>query len=62
MSYVLRRADGVTFAFVFNQRDDPADPQGLTYRAVEGSLQAAVNTVTRWPTHDFFDEYLAPPM
>ena len=48
--------------FPFNQRDDQADPQGIAYRAIEGSMQVAVNSVTRWPTHDLFDEYLAPAL
>ena len=57
-SLLVRRWDGLDWAVVFNQRDDPTDRTSSTYFAIDGSLHAAADAVQRWPTHDLFEEYL----
>ncbi len=56
---LVRRFDGLNWAVLFNQRDDPSDTRSTTYGAIDADLHAAAAAVTRWPTHDLFGEYLA---
>lgn len=46
---LVRRYDGLTWAAMFDQRDDPS---GERYRDIDGALHAAADDVTRWPTGD----------
>jgi CubicO group peptidase (beta-lactamase class C family) len=55
---LVRRFDGLNWAAVFNQRDDPNDPRSTTYLDIDASLHTAANAVLRWPTHDLFGTYL----
>ncbi|GAA3969915.1 hypothetical protein GCM10023085_60180 [Actinomadura viridis] len=53
---VTRRHDGVTWALLFDQRDDPS---GLTYGYNDFSapLHTVANGITTWPTTDLFGDY-----
>ncbi|MEV4006443.1 serine hydrolase domain-containing protein [Actinomadura sp. NPDC049753] len=53
---VTRRYDGVTWALLFDQRDDPS---GLTYEYDDFSapLHKVANAVTTWPSTDLFGTY-----
>jgi CubicO group peptidase (beta-lactamase class C family) len=55
-SIVTRRSDGITWAALFNQRDDPS---GLAYGYddIASPLHAAANAMTSWPTVDYFPEF-----
>jgi CubicO group peptidase (beta-lactamase class C family) len=57
-TYLVRRFDGINYAALFNQRDDPSDLRTTTYSDIDGALQAAANSVRTWPTHDLFGETL----
>jgi len=52
---LVRRWDGFDWAVLFNQRDDPS---GKSYDAIDGLMHVAVDSVTTWPDHDLFDQYL----
>ena len=52
---VVRRFDGTNWCAPFNQRDDPS---GLSYEVIDDLLHVAADSVTTWPDHDLFDEYL----
>ncbi|MEV0588989.1 serine hydrolase domain-containing protein [Nonomuraea sp. NPDC050310] len=52
---LVRRYDGITYAALFNQRDDAS---GLSYNDIDGLLYRAANSVTSWPTGDLFPLYL----
>jgi CubicO group peptidase (beta-lactamase class C family) len=58
-SLMVRRWDGLNWAVLFGQRDSPDDPQSRTYFDIDGQLHVAADAVSRWPSHDFFPEYLA---
>ncbi|GAA4127994.1 serine hydrolase domain-containing protein [Actinomadura keratinilytica] len=53
---VTRRYDGVTWALLFDQRDDPS---GLTYTYSDFSapLHTVANNLKTWPTKDLFGDY-----
>ncbi|NDU73922.1 serine hydrolase [Actinomadura sp. DSM 109109] len=53
---VTRRYDGVTWALLFDQRDDPS---GLTYDYDDFSapLHKVANAMTSWPSTDLFGTY-----
>ncbi|MEU5884083.1 serine hydrolase [Spirillospora sp. NPDC047279] len=53
---VTRRYDGVTWAVLFDQRDDPS---GLTYTYADISapLHTVANNLKTWPTTDLFPNY-----
>ncbi|WP_283135246.1 serine hydrolase domain-containing protein [Rhizohabitans arisaemae] len=51
---LVRRWDGLTWAALFNQRDDPS---GLDYGAVDNELHLAANAVTSWPSVDLYPQY-----
>ena len=55
---MVRRFDGLSWAVLFNQREDKSDPNGTTYGDIDGLLHQAADAVTTWPTHDLFGEYL----
>ena len=52
---LVRRYDGLTWAALFNQRDDPS---GKSYSDIDGLLHVAADAVTTWPTGDLFGKYL----
>jgi CubicO group peptidase (beta-lactamase class C family) len=54
---MVRRVDGLNWAVVFNQRDDPS---GLNYGDIDGALHTAANAVTTWPAGDLFPNYALP--
>ena len=49
--------DGITWAVLFDQRDDPS---GLAYdyNAISAPLHNVANAMTTWPTVDLFGQYL----
>ncbi|GAA4095746.1 serine hydrolase domain-containing protein [Actinomadura miaoliensis] len=53
---VTRRYDGVTWALLFDQRDDPS---GLpyTYTDFSAPLHTVANGLKTWPTKDLFGDY-----
>ncbi|MDL4771692.1 MULTISPECIES: serine hydrolase domain-containing protein [Thermomonosporaceae] len=53
---VTRRYDGVTWAVLFDQRDDPS---GLAYgyNEISAPLHGVANAITAWPTTDLFGKY-----
>jgi hypothetical protein len=53
---VTRRYDGITWAVLFDQRDDPS---GLAYdcNAISAPLHSVTNATTTWPTVDLFAQY-----
>lgn len=53
---VTRRFDGITWAVLFDQRDDPS---GLTYDYddISAPLHNVANSTTTWPTVDLFSQY-----
>ena len=55
---MVRRWDGLDWAVVFNQRDDPS---GLGYNEIDDLLHQAADQVTSWPDHDLFSLYLRMP-
>ncbi|MCC5576556.1 beta-lactamase family protein [Microtetraspora sp. AC03309] len=52
---LVRRYDGLTWAALFNQRDDAS---GLSYSDIDSALHKAANAVTTWPTGDLYGTYL----
>ncbi|MFI9593832.1 serine hydrolase domain-containing protein [Nonomuraea sp. NPDC052265] len=52
---LVRRYDGLTWAALFNQRDDAS---GLSYGDIDPALHKAANAVTTWPTTDLYGTYL----
>jgi CubicO group peptidase (beta-lactamase class C family) len=57
-AYLVRRFDGVNYAALFNQRDDPSDPRATTYGDIDGALYNTASGIRAWPTHDLFGETL----
>lgn len=55
---VNRWSGDLSWCVLFNQRDDPSK---LSYAEIDRLLHHAANAVEKWPTHDFFDEYLKTP-
>jgi CubicO group peptidase (beta-lactamase class C family) len=51
---MVRRSDGLSWAVLFDQRDDPS---GLGYDDIDGLLHKAANTVKTWPTTNLFPTY-----
>ena len=53
---VTRRYDGITWAVLFDQRDDPS---GLPYdyTTISAPLHNVANATTTWPTTDLFGQY-----
>ena len=55
-SIVVRTYNGMSWAAVFNRRDDAS---GKSYGDIDAALWAAANGVKTWPTNDFFPTYFA---
>jgi CubicO group peptidase (beta-lactamase class C family) len=53
-SLLVRTYNGMSWAVVFNQRDDPS---GLSYDDIDPLLWTASRAVTSWPTNDQFPTY-----
>jgi N-acyl-D-amino-acid deacylase len=49
-TYLVRHADGLTWAVLFNQRSS-------NDRAIMGATEEAAYSVTDWPRHDLFNKY-----
>jgi CubicO group peptidase (beta-lactamase class C family) len=54
---MVRRFDGLSWAVLFNQRDDLS---GLSYGDIDGALHTAADSVSSWPTGDLFPAYGLP--
>jgi CubicO group peptidase (beta-lactamase class C family) len=54
-SLMVRTYHGLSWAAVFNQRDDAS---GLSYSTIDPDLWAASRAVTSWPTHNLWSTYL----
>jgi CubicO group peptidase (beta-lactamase class C family) len=52
---LIRRSDGLNWAFLFNQREDPS---GFDYFAIDHWMHLAADGIQSWPTHDLFGQYL----
>ncbi|PZG02697.1 serine hydrolase domain-containing protein [Micromonospora deserti] len=53
-SLLVRGSNGLSFAALFNQRDDPS---GLSYSTIDPELWSAAGRVTSWPGHNLFPNY-----
>jgi CubicO group peptidase (beta-lactamase class C family) len=51
---LVRRADGLTWCVLFNQRTDAS---GLPYSDIDGILHQTADAVSTWPNHDLFNQY-----
>ncbi|MCP2337044.1 serine hydrolase domain-containing protein [Actinomadura rupiterrae] len=51
---LVRRFDGLTWAVLFDQRQEGNQP---SYGDIDGALHKAANAVTRWPTGDLYPKY-----
>lgn len=55
-SLLVRTSGGLSWAAVFNRRDDPS---GKSYGDIDAAMWTAANGVTTWPTHDLFPQYFS---
>ncbi|MET7969582.1 serine hydrolase domain-containing protein [Micromonospora sp. NPDC005305] len=55
-SILVRTYQGMSWAAVFNQRDDES---GLSYAPIDSALWTASRAVTSWPTHNLWSKYFA---
>lgn len=53
LTHLTKRANGVTWSVLFNQRNDPS---GLPYDKFEELMFAASDASESWPEHDLFQE------
>ncbi|MGW6277128.1 serine hydrolase domain-containing protein [Kribbella sp. NPDC055071] len=53
---VVRTYNGMSWAALFNRRDDPS---GKSYGDIDAALWTAANGVKTWPTKDLFPQYFA---
>lgn len=53
-SMLVRTYHDMSWAVVFDQRDDPS---GKSYGDIDPMLWDAASEVSSWPSHDLFDEY-----
>ncbi|MFC5262873.1 serine hydrolase domain-containing protein [Kribbella qitaiheensis] len=53
---VVRTYNGMSWAALFNRRDDAS---GKSYGDIDAALWTAANSVKTWPTNDFFPTYFA---
>jgi hypothetical protein len=51
---VVRTSTGMSWAALFNRRDDPS---GKSYGDIDQALWTAAGTVKSWPTNDLFPTY-----
>ena len=54
---LVRRADGITFAVMFNSHPDPA-VQSPFFQQLDQGLNNAADQILNWPDHDLFEDYL----
>ncbi|MCB0000161.1 MAG: beta-lactamase family protein, partial [Anaerolineales bacterium] len=52
---LVRRYDGLNWCVLFNQFDDPS---GLPYWEIDPLIYNMADTITTWPDHDLFPDYL----
>jgi CubicO group peptidase (beta-lactamase class C family) len=55
-SIVVRTYNGMSWAALFNRRDDPS---GKSYGDIDAALWTAANGVKTWPTNDLFPQYFS---
>lgn len=53
-SLLVRTSKGLSWAALFNRRDDAS---GKSYGDIDDALWGAANAVKSWPTHDLFSKY-----
>ncbi|MEU6647654.1 serine hydrolase domain-containing protein [Saccharomonospora sp. NPDC046836] len=53
-SLLMRTYEDMSWAALFNQRDDPS---GLPYSDIKSAMWDARRGVTSWPSHDLFPQY-----
>lgn len=53
-TWMVRRFDGIHWAMLFDQRDDPS---GKDYGAIDSALHKAADSIKTWPDHDLFEQY-----
>lgn len=51
---MVRRYDGLSWAVLFDQRDDASE---LDYGAIDSLLHKSADAVTSWPTTNLFPTY-----
>jgi CubicO group peptidase (beta-lactamase class C family) len=61
-TWLVRTYNGWSWAALFNQRDNTADPTGSTYSAIDSALWTAADAVTSWPTNNLFPQYFGAPV
>src|SRR4051794_25050409 len=55
-SILVRTYNGMSWAAVFNRRDDPS---GKSYGDIDAALWTAAKSVKSWPTNDLFPRYFS---
>ncbi|TDD48559.1 class A beta-lactamase-related serine hydrolase [Kribbella antibiotica] len=53
---LVRTYHGMSWAVLFNRRDDPS---GKPYGDIDAAMWTAAKGVTTWPTHDLFPQYFS---
>jgi CubicO group peptidase (beta-lactamase class C family) len=53
-SLLVRTSSGLSWAAVFNRRDDPS---GKSYGDIDAAMWTAANSVKTWPANDLFPQY-----
>jgi hypothetical protein len=61
-TWLVRTYNGWSWAALFNQRADAADPTSSTYSAIDSALWTAAGKVTSWPTGNLFSQYFSGPV
>lgn len=56
-SLLVKSYQGMSWAVLFNQRDDPS---GLSYGDIDSALWTASSKVTSWPTNNLWSTYFGP--
>jgi hypothetical protein len=54
---LVRRFDGLTWAVLFDRRDDAGDPNGTHHGDIDPLLHKAANAVRRRPSGDLSGKY-----
>ena len=57
-AHLVRRADGISYAVLFNQRSENLK---LGDSAIDPALYSAADSVKRWPEVDLFPMYATAP-
>ncbi|MEV0289361.1 serine hydrolase domain-containing protein [Kribbella sp. NPDC050820] len=55
-SLLVRTSSGMSWAAIFNRRDDAS---GKSYADIDAAMWTAANGVQTWPTHDYFSKYFS---